>query len=137
MAAELDVSETNETIPLRMIIKPSAASVGNSTLSCAPQDLSENWSIGSRTIGEVIARAVSVHALPASGRHRLTASRRSAAMRSLIQIGWREGEVELRCSECNWSESFSAIDVALPPEAKAKFHGHSCAEYPRPASGRM
>src|SRR5437764_13954236 len=58
------------------------------------------------------------------------------AQRKLLQYGWISGPVECRCSECEWSSTFQAVDVTVPSNVLSDFEQHSCNQQeasPQPA----
>jgi hypothetical protein len=52
------------------------------------------------------------------------------AQRKLLQYGWITGPVECRCSDCDWTLSFQAVDTTVPSNILAEFDHHNCEEQP-------
>jgi hypothetical protein len=52
------------------------------------------------------------------------------AQRKLLQYGWITGPVECRCSDCDWTLTFQAVDATVPSNILADFEHHNCEEQP-------
>ena len=58
----------------------------------------------------------------------------SAERRELHQYGWRTGPVECRCSACEWSAAFIAVDASVPERIVEDFETHQGADMRMPGS---
>jgi len=57
-----------------------------------------------------------------------------AERRELHQYGWRTGPVECRCSACEWSAVFIAVDASVPTRIIDDFEAHQCVDLRPPGS---
>jgi hypothetical protein len=48
------------------------------------------------------------------------------------QYGWITGPVECRCTVCDWSTNFIAVDSSIPVSITNAFASHDCADYTMP-----
>lgn len=49
--------------------------------------------------------------------------------RQLKQYGWISGPVECRCTSCDWSTTFTAVDSSTPASVANAFAEHDCSQH--------
>jgi hypothetical protein len=50
-------------------------------------------------------------------------------LRQLKQYGWISGPVECRCTSCDWSTTFTAVDSSTPAFIANAYAEHDCSEH--------